>query len=340
MKLRAFSLYIITFIMCIVCVMFGLAQDQEEIHLNFGSGSNPQSSNFPYHATVNQLFDAAPGVKVSMTIPGGSVTGAMELLRREIDISGGLDLTIMYQMTNGLGTWEGNPLPNDLRVIGILYERGAPVVVTKGSNINSLRDLDGKTYSFGFPGSSSQQMFDTALKNIGINVDTYPGSYDDALTAIRDGRIAGYAKTSPAGRIDSGLLDIMFQKPLKIIGFSDEDILKIREEAPYLIFKKIPENYYEEVGNVEMNELVIRNAWLVHKDMPEDIAYKITKSYVDGWEEELLNVYGPRMATQDPAYTPELISAIEGIYLHPGSLRYYREIGVDIPDSVIPPESR
>lgn len=316
---------------------FGVSAN-EDVHLILGSGSKPTSSFFPFHATTNKLIDDAPGIMSTLMVVDGSVGGAMAILRGEnIDITGGLALTTIYEMTHGMGMWKDNPLPNDLRVLISYLSTTCPIVVTEASGVNEVAGLNGKIYGMGYQGSSSQVLFDAAFKALGLDVRTDQGSFEDAIEDMKDGRLIGYAKATPSVHLDSAFQDVMLTKKLKIIGWSDSDVKIIKEKAPYVSFVKTPANHYLGIEHPEIWDLSMPMVWVCHKDMPEEVAYKIAKSYTEGWEEELLKVF-PTMANDNPVDTPMIASQVEGVLVHPGSLRYFKEIGSEIPSSVIPPE--
>jgi TRAP-type uncharacterized transport system substrate-binding protein len=67
-------------------------------------------------------------------------------------------------------------------------------------------------------------------------------------------------------------------------------------------------------------------------DLDDDVAYEMTKAY---WEnhEEVANAFPAAQGV-----TPE-ISVAEATYpIHAGAVRYYQELGIDIPEEVMPPE--
>lgn len=338
--MKSKRLFFISILVVILLMSTTFGFTQEDVNLVFGSGSTPTSSYFPFHATTNQMVDAAPGVRSTMTIVNGSVGGAMAILRGEnIDIAGGLGLAIIYQMTHGLGPWEGNPLPNDLRVLFTYLTSNCPLVVRADSGIEQISDFDGKVYGMGYQGSSSQTLLDAAFKALGYDVKTDSGSFEDAVEDMKNNRLIGYAKATPSNHLDAAFQDIMLSKKLKIIGWSEDEIAQIRKVAPYVSFSEIPEDNYVGVKHPRLWDLTVPMAWVCHKDMSEEVAYKITKSYTELWEEKLKNVF-PNMANDNPVITPTFASQVEGVYVHPGALRYYKEIGVEIPESVIPPEMK
>jgi hypothetical protein len=67
------------------------------------------------------------------------------------------------------------------------------------------------------------------------------------------------------------------------------------------------------------------NFAVAHKDLPNDLVYKIVKAVFDN-HEELVKAQSSAKET-----VPANISRNTILPLHPGAERYYREIGVPIP---------
>ncbi|MEL7567297.1 MAG: TAXI family TRAP transporter solute-binding subunit, partial [Dehalobacterium sp.] len=68
---------------------------------------------------------------------------------------------------------------------------------------------------------------------------------------------------------------------------------------------------------------------VVHKDLPEDLVYDITKLTYEG-KEDMMKGY-PGFSTLDPR---DITSGL--IPLHKGAYKYYQEIGIEIPDAIKP----
>ena len=317
-----------------------LQKEGKDLILLFGSGTKPQAAGFAYHATCNRLFNNAPGILSTMAIVSGSVGGAMDILRGDpTDITGGISLSALYQMAYGLGQWEGAPMPNDLRVLAHMFSAAAPIVVRADSGVYDIEDLEGKEYYFGYAGSSSEAIFKTVFDILGIQVKFFPGSLQDAVQDIKDNRLIGLTATARVGRFTPPLEEIQVTNPVRVIGFTDEQVKKVREKDPLIMFQKLPANYYDPPGHEPMNVIYIPMVWVCHKNLPEEAVYRMAKSYVEGWQKELKEVF-PLMANDDPIDTSLIVSQVKGIYVHPGALRYYKEIGREIPESVIPPEMK
>ncbi len=77
---------------------------------------------------------------------------------------------------------------------------------------------------------------------------------------------------------------------------------------------------------------------LSRDDFPESLAYAWTKALAEHWDEVAVT-YPAILEDIDPRHTPEVAGGM-GLMLHPGAIRAYREMGVAIPDSVVPPEMK
>ena len=65
------------------------------------------------------------------------------------------------------------------------------------------------------------------------------------------------------------------------------------------------------------------SAFIIHKDVPDDIVYKMTKSIFEH-QNEILKAVGPFF---NPFKIENALVGAE-IPIHPGALKYYKEVGV------------
>lgn len=334
-KVKNLSIILILFLVFAITVNVSA----NEIILRYGSGAPTTSSGYPGHMKLNEVVDNLPGISSTFVGIGASEAVARGIYDGDLDWGGMWGLNVYYESTNGLGKWEGNKKPNILRVMCITYEMAAMIVVSEKSGINSISDLEGKKFSLGIPGSTSQNLGAKSFEALGVNIEPFIGSLQDAVEAFKDGRIAGFLKDSPAQSLDAGILDAMTSVPIKILSFTKEEMAKIQEKYPYISFKSIPAGYYSQLP--ELEEINVLSAPLgvgISKDIPDEVVYQMVKTLVDNWE--ILVEAWKGFATFDPLNTPKVTSVMENVYLHPGAIRFFKEKGVDIPDSVIPPEAQ
>jgi uncharacterized protein len=70
---------------------------------------------------------------------------------------------------------------------------------------------------------------------------------------------------------------------------------------------------------------------VVKKDLSEDLVYRMVKAAFDGMDEQVAaypSIKGTNLA--------ELTLETCTVPLHPGAVKYYREIGLKVPDNLIP----
>ena len=72
------------------------------------------------------------------------------------------------------------------------------------------------------------------------------------------------------------------------------------------------------------------NFGVVHKDMNEDFVYEFVKAYHENRE----NMMVSHQAAEEAVV--EAILYNEVMPLHPGAIRYYEEVGIDLPKAVYP----
>jgi len=121
---------------------------------------------------------------------------------------------------------------------------------------------------------------------------------------------------------------------VQILEFTDEQLKAINAKTAYPGFRyKIPANTYPGQKN-EIKTIAQPNFLGIRADADPAIVYTLTKTIY----ENLPYLYAIHQATKFMKL--ELATSGLPCPLHPGALKYYREVGgVIIPDSLIPPGS-
>jgi len=127
------------------------------------------------------------------------------------------------------------------------------------------------------------------------------------------------------------LLEVEAREPLEFIPFSPEQLAALTQLMPELSASTLPRGSYPSLTK-DYPTVGLFNFVIVHKDLPEDLVYRAVKAVYDNHE---------RLERAHPA-ARETIPANVGrdtfLPLHPGAVRYYREIGVDLPAALVPAE--
>ncbi len=143
--------------------------------------------------------------------------------------------------------------------------------------------------------------------------------YGDQINMIKDGH--GNAVLQSMGLPSPSILEMVTSRDLRVLEFSDELLEHMKEKYAYSI-DIIPEGTYG--GGVVTKDLkspASSVTLIFHKDVPEDVAYRITK-IINENAEKVRNIH-----PSTRVFTPEKAYLDLGAPLHPGAKKYYQEAG-------------
>lgn len=198
--------------------------------------------------------------------------------------------------------------------------------------IMDLNTLDGERYVLGARNSGAEQTGRFILETLGIDYEEkmslgYMG-YGPTTNAIQDGNIVGM--NIPAGAPVSSITQAfaLLGDRMRVLNWTQETLDKINARYPLWAWYELPAGTYP-----NQNELIRTigspNVLVTRADIPDDVVYNLTKVI---WENlaTLQEIHG---ATKDM----RLEIAIEGLGapLHSGAVRYYREVGLKIPERLL-----
>lgn len=283
---------------------------------------------FPIGGGIAELINEhVDGYMTVAEVTGASVENMGLISRGDSDLALALADTVA-QAYAGTGAFEGRQIP-ELRALASIYPNAVQIVTLAGSGIEGLQDLKGKRVSVGAPGSGTEVNAETLLTSNGITYDDIEEqrlNFNETADALRDGDIdAGIWSVGPP---TSSIMNLAATTDVNLIGLTEEEISKAREAEPVFAPYTIEAGAYDGIDAI--NTLSIPNALVVNESMDEDLAYQITKTifeYVDD-----LRAIHP--AANDT--TVEFTMSSTPIPLHLGAIRYYEEIGAEIPDALRP----
>lgn len=282
---------------------------------------------FSYHvAAAKILNDNVPEINLSVRATGGGIQNARMLQKNETDLAT-MDSSTGWEAAQGQGNFEGKPY-KDIRLLYVSMTNALQFVVSERSGVKTARDLEGKTICPGMLGGSTEKVVVDIFKALGVNVKIRNMGYADAVEAMKNEQVTGFGKR---GTRDSSVLDVMSSMKVRLISFTDDEIAKILKVVPGNRKVVIPAGTYEGIPAFT----TIENEWVdtVSKDFPADLAYKILKTL---WEKraDLQKSYPAFLADR----FPEVTLGVSTIQLHPGAVKFYRELGRTVPQILLPPE--
>jgi TRAP transporter TAXI family solute receptor len=236
----------------------------------------------------------------------------------------------------GEGPYAGKPM-KDFRSVTMLWENVEHFPLLKKyistGTISDLATIQGKKFSIGKRGSGTEGSGRTILGAMGIDPNKdmtleFLG-YNPTAQAMMDGRIIG--GNLPAGPPVASITQLFAQlgdKKVKILDFTDDQLQTLQAKFP--IWNRFVVKAGTYPGQKEaINTISQPNFLAAHPDVSEETIYLITKTIY----ENLPFLGTIHKATKLMA----LEKAISGlpVPLHPGAARYYKEMGIDIPATLL-----
>jgi len=295
----------------------------------------PSSSQFGYVVGMAKAINKyAKDIKVTVVETGATVDNIKRMENKQVDF-GLVTVGVTYQAYHGIGKkWKNNSKPW-LRMLWV-YMRGVDnYVVREDSGVKKLSDLTGKKFNPGFRGSATEATCEEIFDLLGIKPKYYRGGIADAVQAIKDKRIVGYLKTGAGLQLDASTKDIMSFTPIRILSFNKKQLELVKKKMPWVLIVHVPAGVVkgmEKMGAYTSWGMAI--GFAAPKDFPENYAYQIVKAIDKG--------IGFQKAGYPGCFDdiPKTTLSLAKTPLHPGAVRYYKERGLNIPDSLIPPEMK
>ncbi|MEA3252740.1 MAG: TAXI family TRAP transporter solute-binding subunit [Pseudomonadota bacterium] len=299
-----------------------------EQRLLIGSTSS-SSSHYSYFVAVNQIInDQVEGVSSSVAETGATVDNLRRLSRDQVDL-GLVTTNTGYQAYQGLGEFEGRAV--DSRLLWVYTVAPQNVVLREDAGVSKLAGLDGVRLNPGITGSATEATTEAVMQALGIEPDYVRGSTSDVVSAIKDGRIAGYVKSGVGDRLDGSTMDIATFTPITVLGLNDAQAATLRERMPDVAVVDVPAGAAE--GVPAYTTWAFGVAVHATPNLDEETAYQIVKAVMENPEPQanaFSAIKGADMA--------QMTLKVGSVPLHAGAARYYREQGLEIPDALKPVE--
>jgi TRAP transporter solute receptor, TAXI family len=244
---------------------------------------------------------------------------------------------IAYYAYNGTGVeaFDGKPVEN-LRGVAVLYPETIQVLARKDANIDSLDDMKDKRVYVGDIGSGTEQdvknvfgAFDMSLDDLKTPVR---GSAGSAVGLLRDGQIDAMFYTVGLGA--SAITEAAQTAPINLVSIKPEKIEQLHEKYPFYTQIKIPGGTYPGIDE-DATSITLKAMLLTSSDMSKDDVYGFMNTVFNKKKKAFYNdIPNPNLKKY---FT--LDSALDGmsIPLHPGAVKFFKEQGVDVKDSQMPP---
>ncbi len=241
-----------------------------------------------------------------------------------------------YYASTGTGPLKAAGKQKDLRSVTMLWQNVEHFVVgkdkSKTGTVEDLLAMKGEKMGMGKKNSGTLGSNTTLLAGLGIDInkdyDLYYAGYGPTADALQNGQIGGFG--IPAGAPASAITKLLAADAdgVKVLDVTDEQLPKMDGGKGLWTRYIIKANTYPNQGK-DINTIAQPNFLAVNADVSEEDVYMITKTTY----ENLPFLNGIHKATKAMAIEKAIVGL--PIPLHPGAAKYYREVGITIPEKLI-----
>ena len=272
------------------------------------------------------------GITATAINSAGSGENIEMLKQKEADFAI-LQSLFGLQASRGMGFYEGNPVKS-FRSITMLWPNVEHFAVMKEyAKTGTVADIGALTdrFSIGKRGSGTEGSGRAILKALNVDANDMKLEflgYTPSTQAMLDNRIAG--ANIPAGVPAAAITQLFAMSHGKavVLDFSDAQLATIQKKFPIWYRYIIPAKTYPGQEK-EIRTIAQPNFLACRADLSDEVVYKVTKTIYEN-----LNFLGTIHSATKNMSLDKALSGLP-VALHPGAAKYYREVGIDIPERLI-----
>ncbi|MCC7272256.1 MAG: TAXI family TRAP transporter solute-binding subunit, partial [Alphaproteobacteria bacterium] len=316
-----------------------LAQEAPKSLVIIGRGSAGSTSDLAFTVMEEAIKRAFAPASVNVRrLPGTATAVPPRIHSGEAQIGHGVGESVVDAWT-ATRTSANRPKMQSLRYIGaylgfLTRPSASPTLITtEKSGIRSWPDLANKRIGVGTPDSLTSTMVNVGLKGVGLSYDAIKrnggvvatGDWNQQMDMLADGQLDAVFIT---GDHPSPILTQFAATNAARIVSMDEPVLKaLMENYPTMGRDVLPPGVYD-WQKTEAVGVQLALGYVVHKDVPEDVVYRICKQLywpenAKVWGDVVPSWKGAEKLTDRAAQTVF-------IPLHPGAKRCLDEAKIPI----------
>ena len=267
------------------------------------------------------LNNHVDGVRASAEESKGYVDNVRLIYRGEVEVAFSTSL-VAYDAYRSSGMFEGGEAGKILSWMSIAPVAQHVITLADGG-IDGLADLQGKRIGMGQPGGTSMLDAEALTSALGLTPDAdfepFRVRLGNMVDMLGDGQLDvvlwnGSFPLPPVMKLTS-------QRDIQLLPIPDEVFATVQDRHPPYFRYEIPAGTYQGV-DTPTPTYGLGNVMVISAELPEDLVYQMTKAVFENLDQ---------LATVHPAFkrvSKESVLDGFGAPLHPGALKYYREVGV------------
>ncbi|WP_417687420.1 TAXI family TRAP transporter solute-binding subunit [Roseibium sp.] len=301
------------------------AEDREGWPSNLTIGTGSQGGTyFGYGSGFATMIGEALGITASVEITGGPVQNVTLVETGEHNM-GFVTMGPAYEAWIGKSKLMPGAEHKKIRALFPMYQTPLQAAVLASSGIKSFADLEGKRVGVGPAGGTSGTYWPRYFKAANMDVTISNAGGGDTAGQLKDGLIDAfvYAAGIPTGAYSQ----LAVENDVVFLSMSQEEMAQFIKAEPAMSPFIIPANTYEDQPQ-DVSTVSLWNFAIASDDMPESLAYELTKLAMENNERMVQNHKAAKETLAENASNNSFMP------FHPGAVRWFEENGFKIPPAL------
>jgi uncharacterized protein len=260
-----------------------------------------------------------PGVIVSAKSSDGAVANVLAV-NAGAAASGLAQGNVVADAVAGRGAFQKTGPQKHIRVMADLFTEQVQLVVPRRSLIRSIADLKGKRVSLGNANSGADVIAEAILKAYGVRrVKTVRETYEISGGLMREGKIDAFffLGGAPAPLI----ADMVNRGQARLIPIDGKGRMKLLARTKGIAADALPAGTYQ--GTPRLETVSSHTYWIVRDSAAQGAVYDLVRALYHPGNRAILD----QQAVDFGHIRIGDAASLASVPLHPGAVRYYREIG-------------
>ncbi|POB72643.1 TAXI family TRAP transporter solute-binding subunit [Vibrio vulnificus] len=262
-------------------------------------------------------------IRCSVESTGGSIYNVNTIRSGELDF-GIVQSDWQYHGYKGTSKFEEQGPYTKLRAMFSLHTEPFNIIARSDAGIDKLEDLKGKRVNIGNPGLGDHATMSVVMDAMGWNNDSFKLASElkgsERSQALCDNKIDAFIYM--VGHPNGSIKEATTSCDAKLVSATGPQIDKIVADNPYYAYSTVPAGMYRGTDK-DVKSFGVAATLVTTADVSDDVAYNVAKAVFENFD--TFKRLHPAFATLKKE---DMVSAGISIPLHPGAVKYYKEVGL------------